>query len=545
MKLTNYLLGYLKEAGIKKVFGVPGREGEYIRFNETPGIEYFSTHLEFNGGLMADYLARTTQTAQVCFCTLGPGATTALTAVASSKLNFSPTIFIFAQVEHDNIFYNLTHQCVDQVSITKPLAKWSYELKSPDEIIDVLDQAFSMALEEPVGPVVLSIPIDFFAAELSVDSIRTPRENKVFFPDNEIDQKNITKAHQYLLEAASPLCLVGFETIRARAQKQVTEFCEKWNIPIITSANAKGILENDHPLNLGAVSPYMSGILESEQVLDDLFSDKDLLITIGYQYVDDIYPSMWQRGISKKLIHVSAFSPSALKPVYEPNLSCLGDIKKTFSSLNQLPVHSKTNVNIHSYKNKIRDTYIKKTNEKGLNIFHLIKTINDHLGNGIFVTDVGFFKHYAILFAQPNAPGQFITDAGLSSFGTGLSAAAATQIAHPEKTIFLLCGDGGFQASSSDLSTLAQRNLPIVILIANTKSYELIHRYQLKRSNNQEEANRSILSFDTVDYVSLAKAHGCEAFRAKTVEDLKNYIIHRCATKPLVIECPITYKEFL
>ena len=139
MKFTQYLLSYLKQAGITKIFGVPGREGEYIRFNETPGIEYISTHLEFNGGLIADYLARITQTVQVCFCTLGPGATTAFTPLASSRLNFSPTIFIFAQVEHNNVFYNLTHQCVDQVSMAQPLAKWAYELKSPEELIDVLD----------------------------------------------------------------------------------------------------------------------------------------------------------------------------------------------------------------------------------------------------------------------------------------------------------------------------------------------------------------------------------------------------------------------
>ncbi len=545
MKFTEYLLSYLKQAGITKIFGVPGREGEYIRFNEIPGIEYISTHLEFNGGLIADYLARITQTVQVCFCTLGPGATTAFTPLASSRLNFSPTIFIFAQVEHDNIFYNLTHQCVDQISMAHPLAKWAYELKTPDEITSVLDKAFAIALEEPVGPVVLSIPIDFFATDISIKNIDLPVSNKSFFPPQDIDQKNIIHAHKLISEATSPLCLIGYETIRARAQNDVIKFCEQWNIPMITSANAKGILKETHPLNLGAVSPYMAGILGSETVLDDLFANRDLIITVGYQYVDDIYPSMWNRGVSKNLVHISAFSAASLEPQYNPDVSCLGKIQDSFHLLRQFPAEPKSMDGIHTYKNKIEAVYQKKITDKELSIFHLIKTINENLQEGIFVTDVGFFKHYAILFAQPQTAGQFITDAGLSSFGTGLGAAAAAQIAHPDKTIFLLCGDGGFQASSCDLSTLVQQHLPIIIIIANTRSYELIHRYQLKRASNEKQANDTITSFNPVDYTLLAKAHGCNSFRAETVEELNYHISMHDRKKPLIIECPITYKEFL
>jgi N2-(2-carboxyethyl)arginine synthase len=545
MKFTQYLLSYLKQAGITKIFGVPGREGEYIRFNETPGIEYISTHLEFNGGLIADYLARITQTVQVCFCTLGPGATTAFTPLASSRLNFSPTIFIFAQVEHDNIFYNLTHQCVDQVSMAQPLAKWAYELKSPEELIDVLNKAFAIALEEPVGPVVLSIPIDFFSAEIPVSNINVLSLNKAFFIDQEVNQEQIIRAHKLLSEAQAPICLIGYETIRAEAQNDVIAFCEQWNIPMITSANAKGILKESHPLNLGAVSPYMAGILGSETVLDDLFASKDLIVTVGYQYVDDIYPSMWNRGTLKKLIHISAFCPTPLEPQYKPDVSCLGKIQESFHLLKQFVAEPKSIPNTNVYKNRIKVIYNEKTADKSLSIFHLIKTINDNLQEGIFVTDVGFFKHYAILFAQPQTAGQFITDAGLSSFGTGLGAAAAAQIAHPDKTIFLLCGDGGFQASSCDLSTLVQQQLPLIIIIANTRSYELIHRYQLKRANSKKEANETITSFGPVDYVLLAKAHGCNAFYAKTVEELHYHISMHDKKKPLVIECPITYKEFL
>jgi thiamine pyrophosphate-dependent acetolactate synthase large subunit-like protein len=544
MKLKNFLLGYLQQAGIKKVFGVPGREMEYIRFNEASGIQYISAHLEFNAGLMADYLARITQQVQVCFCTLGPGATTALTPLASARLNYSPTIFIFAQIESDNIFYNLSHQCVDQVSISQPLAKWAYEIKTADEFPSVLNKAFSIALEEPVGPVVISIPMDLFDAEILPEQVITPLPNKAFFPSQNIDMSQIEKFYVLLKEAQLPLCLVGYETIRSHAEEELVAFCESWKIPIITSANAKGIISEKHPLNFGAVSPYMEGILGSTEIFNDLFAPVDLIITCGYQYVDDIYPSLWTRGVSKKVVHFSAFSPEPLKPRYTPDLVCLGRIQDSLKILKKYTVEPKSSRNINLHRDRLQHIYENSCSSHALTPIQIIKVINENLNDGIFVSDVGFFKHYSILFAKPQKAGQFITDAGLSSFGIGLGAAAAAQIAYPEKPIFLICGDGGFQAFSCDLSTLAQHNLPIVIILANSQSYELINRYQMKRVATGVK-NEDIVSFAPINYTEIAKAYGCEAFRADSVALLQSYIQNNDFKKPLVIECPIVYQEYL
>ena len=113
MKFSKVLLKELKRRGITRVFGVPGRENASILFNEEPDIQYITARVEFNAGIMADFTGRLTRKPQVCFSTMGPGATNMTTAVASAMLNKSPMVFISAQLERGDIFYNQTYQCVD------------------------------------------------------------------------------------------------------------------------------------------------------------------------------------------------------------------------------------------------------------------------------------------------------------------------------------------------------------------------------------------------------------------------------------------------
>ncbi|MBK9730414.1 MAG: hypothetical protein IPO83_03845 [Chitinophagaceae bacterium] len=114
MKLSEVLLSEFLKRGIRRVFGVPGRENKYIFFNEVPEIEFITCRVEFNAGIMAEFTGRMTRRPQVCFGTMGPGATNLVTAAASAILNNSPLLIITAQLESDDRFYNLTHQCVNQ-----------------------------------------------------------------------------------------------------------------------------------------------------------------------------------------------------------------------------------------------------------------------------------------------------------------------------------------------------------------------------------------------------------------------------------------------
>jgi thiamine pyrophosphate-dependent acetolactate synthase large subunit-like protein len=222
-------------------------------FNEVDDIEYITTRVEFTAGIMADFTGRMTRTPQVCFSTMGPGATNMATAVASAMLNHSSLVFISAQLETDDRFYNLTHQCVNQTEAMRALAKWSYELTSAEDLPWVIEKAFALAQTEPVGPVHIAIPADLFKATIAVNyDIDRPILPKILPESTSVDDIQIRALHHAIAGSTMPLCLIGEAAVRVGAHEEILAFCERWNIPFVTAANAKGIADLEHPLNYGA-----------------------------------------------------------------------------------------------------------------------------------------------------------------------------------------------------------------------------------------------------------------------------------------------------
>lgn len=543
MQFKQFLLRELKRRGVKRIFGIPGRENESILFNEVEGIEYITTRVEFNAGLMADFLGRFTNTPQVCFSTMGPGATNMVTAIASAMLNHSPLIFFSTQIESDDIFYNLAHQCVNQKEIMEPITKWSYELKSPNEIVWVINKAFDFVMTEPIGPVHIAIPVDFLKVNLSINleySSVDNRNEEALINNNEKDGV-MNEIYGILHNSQSPIVLIGQEVIRLRIEQKVLEFCSKWDIPFITAANAKGISNFEDPLNYGSASCYMEGILKYP-ALKEIFSPADLLICIGYQYVDDLLPKMWHHGLDKTIINISSVNPGKeIMLKLKPNFSYFGDVPILLDFLIKNP-SPKRRRELVSLKNHYRQlAKIRGDTNNGFTPLQVINTLNGFLDNNtILVTDIGFYRHHAILFSNPSKARKFFTDTGLSTFGSGLPAAAAIQLECPKYQVILIAGDGGFHSGSCDLETLVRCKLPIIMVILNSSSYELINYYQ-KRGN--ENTNSQMVTFSRIDFVKLAEANGCKGVHAYSIEDLEKAIQNHDRTTPLLIELLVKYEE--
>jgi len=536
------LMNEIHKRGITRVFGVPGRENASILFNEVPEVEFITGRLEMNAGIMADITGRITRTPQACFCTMGPGATNMATAVASSKLNFSPTVYIMAQLESDDRFYNVSHQCVDNAGIFEPLAKWSVEIDSAEQIASVINRAFDIALMEPVGPVVVSIPVDLFKKQVAYEeSQEVERRPENYFDELELSDHSMNEFREALLKAKHPVCIVGQEAIRAQVENEVKEFCESWSIPIVLSANAKGIIPENHPLNYGAVSPYMEGILKEDGVLDLIFCDVDYVICIGYQYVDDILPKMWQRGCPKKVIHISSFDCEEIVSKYNPDLKVIGQIKQILPKAGVSLAEKKSHPNVKRIQQIYKAAYERKGQIQGkLSPIEVVKCVNENLEDGFFLTDIGFYRHHAIMFSNPATSNRFFTDAGLSSFGTGLGSVAGAQFLDKTKRAFMICGDGGFHSTSCDLATLSKHNLPAVIIVMNNDAFKLIHLYQ-KRHNVKD--NSKVITLSRVDFVKLAEANGVIGKKVRSVEELNKAIKDHDRLSPLLIECEMEYDD--
>jgi len=542
VKFAKVLLQEIKRRGVKRIFGVPGRENAFILFNEVEGLDYITARVEFNAGMMADFTGRLTRKPQVCFSTMGPGATNMTTAVASAMLNHSPMIFISAQLETGDIFYNQTHQCVDQTSIMRPITKWSYELQTAEEMPSVIDRAFKLAMTEPVGPVHLSIPTNFFAKQITVDHDLTQElPQQIALQPYTIDSGLLAVAHEGLMKAKRPVCLIGEGTIRIKAQRDAAlAFCREWNIPFVTTANAKGLVPAEDPLNYGSATPYMEGIL-GYPALEEIYGPADMLLCIGYQYVDDLLPKMWAYGEPKKIISVSNEPMKEIHEKFAADIACCGDITAILRRLSSLGVQPKEPRPLDKLKDVYRDIRENQPVKEGsLTPIQVMNAINEHIGDGILCTDIGYYRHHAILFSNPSALGEFWTDTGLSSFGSGLPAAMAAQLECPDKQVFLICGDGGFHSGSCDLETMVRYNLPVIVIVMNNDAFKLIELYQLR---NNEVHHPDVITLGRVDFVKLAEANGCRGIRASTVEELKTAIQSHDGKGPLVIKVPMRYED--
>ncbi|MEV0502780.1 thiamine pyrophosphate-binding protein, partial [Streptomyces spectabilis] len=481
------LLRRLHDHGVRTVFGVVGREAASILFDEAEGVEFVLTRHEFTAGVAADVLARISGRPQACWATLGPGMTNLATGVATSALDRSPVVALSAQSESHDIFPNDTHQCLDSVAVMRPMTKYATELRRPDDITDLVDSAMGASMTEPVGPSFISLPVDLLGSEVDTSQPRPPARipAKPVSTVEEGWQEGALKAAELLATAHHPVLVVGAAAVRSGAVPAIRALAERLRLPVITTYIAKGVLPHGHDLNYGAVTGYMDGIL-SFPALDTLFGPADLILTLGYDYAEDLRPSMWQRGADKTTIRVAP-TTNPVPRVYRPDLDVVTDVRAFVDHLDEhtADVAPRTPHDITPLRARIAEFLADPHHyDDGLRVHQVMDSMNTVMaetaeaGEGTIVSDIGYFRHYGVLFARADQPYGFLTSAGCSSFGYGIPAAMGAQLARPGQPTFLIAGDGGFHSNSADLETIARLNLPIVTVVVNNDANGLIELYQ-------------------------------------------------------------------
>ncbi|MFI7317101.1 thiamine pyrophosphate-binding protein [Streptomyces venezuelae] len=542
------LLRRLHDHGVRTVFGVVGREAASILFDEADGIDFVLTRHEFTAGVAADVLARITGRPQACWATLGPGMTNLATGVATSVLDRSPVLALAAQSESHDIFPNDTHQCLDSVSVMRPMTKYAVELERPADIDDLVDSAMSAAMTEPVGPSFISLPVDLLGGEVDTSRPR-PAARIAAKPVGAVEdgwQETALKAAELLEAARHPVLVVGAAAIRSGAVPALRALAERLRIPVITTYIAKGVLPHGHELNYGAVTGYMDGIL-SFPALDALFGPTDLILTLGYDYAEDLRPSMWQRGADKTTVRVSP-TANPVPRVYRPGLDVVTDVLAFVEHLDRhtTGLTAKTPHDISPLRERIAEFLADpRRYDDGLRVHQVMDSMNTVMaesaeaGEGTIVSDIGFFRHYGVLFARADQPFGFLTSAGCSSFGYGIPAAIGAQLARPGQPTFLIAGDGGFHSNSADLETIARLNLPIVTVVVNNDANGLIELYQ---NIGHHRSHDPAVKFTGVDFTALARANGVEATRATSREELLAALRKGAGLgRPFLIEVPVSY----
>ena len=535
------MLKRLEQYGVQKVFGVVGREAASILFDEVKGIDFVLTRHEFTAGVMADVLARLTNSPQACFATLGPGMTNLATGVATSALDRSSVIAFSAQSESYDYFPNVTHQCLASTEVMKPLTKFSAQLERGEDIVALVDSAVLNSRTEPVGPSFISLPVDLLGSQVSEDLNDAPVVRTTLTAATDPAwRERLDEVAVLLRGAVHPVLVVGSAAIRAGAVESLRALAERLSIPVVTTYTAKGVLPHDHPLNYGAISGYMDGILDYP-AMDEIFGPADLLIAVGYDYAEDLRPSMWTRGAAKTVVRVAP-EANPIPGLFRPDVDVTVDVADFVDALAEATadVAAKSPHDLSGLRARVAE-FLADPREysDGMRVHQVIDSMNSVLEQGTFVSDIGFFRHYGVLFAKSDQPYGFLTSAGCSSFGYGLPAAMAAQIARPDQPVFLLAGDGGFHSNSADLETVVRLGLPVVTVVVNNDRNGLIELYQ---NLGHQRSHQPAVGFGSVDFVQLAQANGCDAVRVTDRESLVAALRKAVdLRRPFLIEVPVAY----
>ncbi len=545
MTVAEQIQRFFHSLGVRNVFGILGREASAISFEEFAGINLILTRHEMSAGVMASAVSRFSNSPQVCFATIGPGVTNLATPIATAALDRYPLIAIGTQLETFEVDFNNAHQCVDGVSIAKPLAKFSYEIRFPDEVISTLKRAVAISMTHPFGPSFISIPVDVLQspAVLPKNSAGQQEGPGDFYGTTHSGHiRNLIGTVNMLKNSSSPLIVVGDAALRTGEARLILNLAERLNIPVVTSYSAKGAIPPDHPLNYGAITPYMDSIL-GFPALEQIFGKTDSLLLVGYDMVEHLYPKLWDVGTPKTIARLSPF-PNNTPKVLSPDFDAVCPLSEGLGYLMQHAdeIGAKNPHDISGLRAVFESMSTDRKNHAGGLLPHqVLGILNDFFPDYILANDVGLHRHASALFYRANKPLDFVTSAGLSSFGTGIPLGMGSKLANPSREVVVICGDAGLLSNPGELETAARLGLKMTIVVYNNNKSGLIQRYSIMGGKG---TNPNATAMGQADFAKLARSLGCNGIKARSIHEFEKALKSaKTHTGPTLIEVKVQYPE--
>jgi acetolactate synthase-1/2/3 large subunit len=516
MNGAEVLLECLAREGVDCFFGYPG--GVTLPFYDAlydSHIRHVLVRHEENACFAAEGYARATGKVGVCCATSGPGATNLVTGLVDAMMDSIPIVAITGQV-HSKLIGSDAFQEADTFGITRPATKHNFMVKSVQELPQIVHEAFYIAASGRPGPVLVDIPKDVFQARgyyTPVDTIHLPGY-KVF---TEGHAGQIRRAAQLIWEAERPFVYAGGGTVLGKASDELTELVELADLPAVCTLMALGSLSSSHKNFISM--PGMHGSYAANMGMTEC----DLLIALGTRFDDRVTGQLQAFARHARVIHVD-IDPAEVGKNRVPDIPIVGDVKRVLQKLNKVmrelepEFKPKQAAARAAWWTRIRDwqnehPYDRSRAEDEIKPQHLMDEI-DRLsaGQAIVTADVGQHQMWAAQLIRFNEPHLWINSGGLGAMGFGLPAALGAQMARPDKLVFAICGDGGFQMSIPELATIASHALPIKIVVMNNGYLGMVRQWQTLFYNNRLSA----VELDCFpDAEKLAGAYG---FKGRTID---------------------------
>jgi acetolactate synthase I/II/III large subunit len=515
MSGARMLLECLLREGVDCIFGYPG--GVTIPFYDVlydGQVRHILVRHEENAAFAAEGYARATGKVGVCCATSGPGATNLTTGLVDALMDSIPVVAITGQVS-SKLIGSDAFQEADTFGITRPCTKHNYLVKSLEDLPRIVHEAFYIASSGRPGPVLVDITKDVFQGQghyQPVTTIHLPGY-KVF---TEGHTGQIRRAAQLIQESERPLVYAGGGIVAAGAAKELREFVELTDAPAVNTLMGLGGLPSDHRNFISM--PGMHGSYAANMAM----TNADLLIALGVRFDDRVTGLLSAFAPHAKVIHVD-IDPAEVGKNRVPDVPIVGDVKRVLAKLQKTLAETAapseaTLAARAAWWRQIRNwkqehPFDTSASEDEIKPQHLMREI-DRLSQGraIVATDVGQHQMWAAQLIRFNEPRLWLSSGGLGSMGFGLPAAIGAQFARPDKLVFAIAGDGGFQMSIPELSTMAGFGLPIKIIIMNNGHLGMVRQWQTLFYHNR----LSGVQLDCFpDAEKLAAAYG---FQGRTIE---------------------------
>ncbi|CVE44497.1 MULTISPECIES: acetolactate synthase 3 large subunit [Serratia] len=534
----------LIDQGVKHVFGYPGGAvlDIYDALHTVGGIDHILVRHEQGAVHMADGYARATGEVGVVLVTSGPGATNAITGIATAYMDSIPMVVLSGQVPSSLIGYDAFQEC-DMVGISRPVVKHSFLVKRTEDIPAVLKKAFFLASSGRPGPVVIDLPKDIVGPAVRMP-YAYPQDVSMrsYNPTVQGHRGQIKRALQTILAAKKPVMYVGGGAINAGCEAELLALAEQLNLPVTSSLMGLGAFPGTHRQSVGMLG--MHGTYEANKTMHHA----DVIFAVGVRFDDRTTNNLAKYCPDASVLHID-IDPTSISKTVDADIPIVGDAKQVLVQMLELLAQDEKAQDHDALRDwwqsieqwRARDCLGYDKHSGTIKPQAVIETLHRLTKGDAYVTsDVGQHQMFAALYYPFDKPRRWINSGGLGTMGFGLPAALGVKLALPEETVVCVTGDGSIQMNIQELSTALQYNLPVVVVNLNNRYLGMVKQWQdMIYSGRHSQSYMDSLP----DFVKLAEAYGHVGIAIRTPDELESKLAQALAEKERLVFVDVTVDE--
>ena len=544
--------------GVDTIFAYPGGTSmplhqAFTRFRDT--LRVVLPRHEQGGGFAAQGYARTTGRVGVCCATSGPGATNLVTSIADAKLDSIPIIAITGQVGTPVIGSD-AFQETPIVEVCRSVTKHHYLVTDANDLARMVREAFHIATTGRKGPVWIDIPKDVQVSQV-IPNYDEPMDLPGYRPEPPSPKPEDVRAIARAIEESKrPVIYAGGGVIASGAAEELADIAEKTGIPVATTMMGLGGFPGDHPLSLGM--PGMHGSVYSNLA----FSEADLLLAFGVRFDDRVTGKVSEFVKHGKIVHID-IDPSEINKIKAPDIPVICDLKHALVKLNKI-VKPPENLSdwteqIAGWKKSDPFSYDESATDilPQHTIRELWKLTKDR--DAIITTGVGQHQMWTAQFYKFSRPGTWVSSAGLGTMGFGLPSAIGAKVAHPDKLVIDIDGDGSLLMNVQEMGTAYCEKVPVKVVLLNNQHLGMVMQWE-DRFHASNRAHTYLGPVDNPeavgkgkgigpderypDFVTIATGFGWKARRVEKKSDLVDALEEMIASpEPFLLDVTVPYQE--